>query len=134
MITKKTFYAIKAMSFLAKNQSRPAYSAEIAHAENIPQHFLEKILTELRNAGFLCVTKGHGGGYSIVVNPKEISVASVFQIMQGAIISSPCVDLNVNQKCNECQHKLICGICETFVEIRDISLLKLNATNFATLA
>jgi Rrf2 family protein len=131
MITKKTFYAIKAMVFLARHQFQPAYSLEIAVAENIPRHFVEKILTDLRNAGYLSVTRGHLGGYALLLHPKEITVAGILQVMQGAIISSPCINLNIN--CDECQHKSFCGISETIIQINNMFLQKLTAINLEIL-
>jgi len=133
MVTKKTFYAIKAMLFLAKREGRPAYSAEISSAENIPKHFLEQILTKLSRAGILYVIKGRNGGYSITLSPKEITTASILKIMQDRIISLPCIELNPNQKCDDCQHKLICGVCETFVQIQDAYLQRFTETNLETL-
>ena len=46
MISKKCKYAIKALLYLADNQSeeRSIFSTEIAENENIPQKFLETIL------------------------------------------------------------------------------------------
>jgi len=133
MVTKKTFYAIKAMLFLARRQGRPAYSAEISSAENIPKHFLEQILTKLSHAGILYVIKGRNGGYSITLSPKEITTASILRIMQDEIISLPCIELNSNQKCDDCQHKLICGISEPFIQIRDTFFQKLAETNLESL-
>jgi len=51
VISKKCKYAIKALLYLADNQSeeRSIFSTEIAENENIPQKFLETILRELRN-------------------------------------------------------------------------------------
>ncbi len=64
MISKKCKYAIKALLYLADNQSegRSIFSTEIAEKENIPQKFLETILRELRNFQLLQSKRGKTGG------------------------------------------------------------------------
>jgi len=132
MVTMKTFYAVKAMVFLARH-GRPAYSYEIADTERIPRHFLEKILTDFSNAGLLGVTKGRKGGYFIIPPLGEINVARLLQLSQGSIISSPCVDQKMNRQCEECDHKAICGIAGAFSQVRDAAMGKLAATSLAML-
>ena len=62
MISKKTKYALKAVIMLtAKYASKePVLIADIAKEESIPQKFLESILLELKNKGFLKSKKGKG--------------------------------------------------------------------------
>ncbi|MGZ3814047.1 MAG: RrF2 family transcriptional regulator, partial [Mucilaginibacter sp.] len=63
MLSKKTKYAIKALTLLAKNKSgAPMHIVDIAEQERIPRKYLEAILGELRNAGLLYSKKGSGGG------------------------------------------------------------------------
>ena len=73
MLSKKTKYAIKALVVLGKNADKPPMQiSKIAEEERIPKKFLEQILLDLRNAGFLYSKKGAGGGYSLNKNPKDI--------------------------------------------------------------
>ena len=63
MLSKKTKYAIKALVVLGKNRNEPPMQiARIAEEERIPKKFLEQILLDLRNAGYLYSKKGAGGG------------------------------------------------------------------------
>ena len=73
MLSKKTKYAIKALVVLGKNADKPPMQiSKIAEEERIPKKFLEQILLDLRNAGFLYSKKGAGGGYSLNKDPKDI--------------------------------------------------------------
>ena len=73
MLSKKTKYAIKALVILGKNADKPPMQiSRIAELERIPKKFLEQILLDLRNAGFLYSKKGAGGGYSLNKAPKDI--------------------------------------------------------------
>ena len=65
MLTNKGKYGLKALVHLAGVEpGRTRMVAEIAAAETIPKKFLDTILLELRNAGFVRSKKGPGGGYA----------------------------------------------------------------------
>ncbi|MGB5647961.1 MAG: Rrf2 family transcriptional regulator, partial [Muriicola sp.] len=67
MLSKKTKYGLKALTFLANRPDRkPIAIAEIADHENISQKFLESILLTLRRTGYLGSKKGKGGGYYLI--------------------------------------------------------------------
>ena len=67
MLSKKTKYGLKALSYLASVDSKlPVQIAEIAEHENISLKFLESILLTLRRNGFLGSKKGKGGGYYLI--------------------------------------------------------------------
>ena len=64
MISKRTKYGLKALSYLSKQEDRkPILISEIATTQNISQKFLESILLDLKKKGFLASKKGKGGGY-----------------------------------------------------------------------
>jgi Rrf2 family protein len=64
MLSKKTQYAFKALTYLAEQEKDlPVLIAEISKKKKIPLKFLENILLELRKAGMLESKKGKGGGY-----------------------------------------------------------------------
>ncbi|WP_164851636.1 RrF2 family transcriptional regulator, partial [Sinorhizobium meliloti] len=66
MLTKKGKYGLKAMVDLAQLQpGETAFITEIALRNNLPKKFLDTIMLELRNAGFLRSKKGPGGGYAL---------------------------------------------------------------------
>ncbi len=66
MLTKKAKYGLKALVFLAGIEpGQTALVADIAAANQIPKKFLDAILGELRNAGFVHSKKGKGGGYTV---------------------------------------------------------------------
>jgi len=132
MLTKKSKYGIKALIFLGKNYgAQPVQIMRIATEEQIPKKFLEQILLELRNAGLLYSVKGAKGGYSLNKDPKDIRLTQVIRLLDGPIALLPCVSLNFYQKCDECKSEEVCGIRDTFVEVRDAMLQILNDTSIA---
>ncbi len=124
MLSKKTKYAFHALLYLAKNASNdnPALIVEIAQETSAPRKFLENILLELKNGGFLASKKGKGGGYFLLKSPKDINLVQIIRLLDGAIALLPCASLNYYQPCEECKDENICGIRDIFIEIRNKTL------------
>ena len=77
MLSKKTKYGLKALTYIARRtDNEPVQIATIAKSENISQKFLESILLTLRKSGFLGSKKGKGGGYYLLKDPKDIKMSS----------------------------------------------------------
>jgi len=132
MISKKTKYGLKALGYLAKqDSSEPTQISTIAKSENISQKFLESILLTLRKAGFLGSKKGKGGGYYLLKNPEEIKIASVYRILEGPIAMVPCVSLNFYEKCSDCKNEDECNINRLMIQIRDSTLAILENNTLA---
>ncbi|RNL55727.1 RrF2 family transcriptional regulator [Pedobacter jejuensis] len=132
MLSKKTKYAIKALVALGKNLEKPPMQiSKIAEEEHIPKKFLEQILLDLRNAGFLYSKKGAGGGYSLNKKPEEILLVQVMRVTDGPIAMVPCASLNFYHKCDECVDEKTCGIRSAFIDVRDATLKVLSETSIA---
>lgn len=124
MVSKKCKYAIKAILYIAKNESKDnsIFASEIAKNEEIPQKFLESILRELCNQRILVSKRGRYGGYRLLKQPAEISFTEVMRIMDGPIALMPCVSLNYYTPCDECKQEETCAIREVFLRVRDVTL------------
>jgi Rrf2 family protein len=134
MLSKKTKYAIRALIALGQNFGKDSINiSTIAETEHIPKKFLEQILLEMRNAGFLYSKKGAGGGYSLLKDPKEINLVHVIRLTGGPIAQLPCVSLNFYHKCEECKDEKTCGIRDAFLNLRDATLKVLSETSIADL-
>lgn len=134
MLSKKTKYAIRALIALGESFEKQSLNiSTIAEEQKIPKKFLEQILLEMRNAGFLYSKKGAGGGYSLLKDPKEINLVQVIRLTGGPISQLPCVSLNFYQKCEECKNEETCGIRDAFLNVRDATLKVLSETSIADL-
>ena len=134
MLSKKTKYGIKALTFLAKQPSKvPVQIATISKSENISLKFLESILLTLKKNGFLSSKKGKGGGYYLLKEPCQIEMASVMRILEGPISMIPCVSLNFYEKCDDCPDENICAVHKLMTQVRDSSLQIFRNTTLADL-
>ena len=134
MLSKKTKYGIKALTFLAKQKGQvPVQIEVISKSENISQKFLETILLTLRKNGFLGSRKGKGGGYYLLKEPKDINMAAVMRVLEGPIALVPCVSLNFYERCADCPDENTCSVHKLMIEVRDSSLSIFNNRTLADL-
>ena len=134
MISKKTKYGLKALTYLARQEDNaPVQIGVISKNENISQKFLESILLTLRKNGFLGSKKGKGGGYYLLKQPEDIMMSSIMRILEGPIALVPCVSLNFYEKCDDCPDEKACPVHNLMIEVRDSTLNIFNNTSLADL-
>jgi len=134
MLSKKTKYGIKALTYLARQEENaPVQIATISKSENISLKFLESILLTLRKSGLLGSKKGKGGGYYLLKDPKDIQMTTVMRVLEGPIAMVPCVSLNYYEKCEDCPDEAECAVHHLMIQIRDSNLEIYKATSLADL-
>jgi Rrf2 family protein len=122
MLSQKAQYAFRALTLLVdKYEKGPVLISEIAMQKRIPLKFLENILLQLKKHGILDSKKGKGGGYFILKQPSQVSIASVIRIVDGPIAMLPCVSLYFYQKCANCDEQN-CGLHDIMENVRDATL------------
>lgn len=123
MLSKKAQYAIYALKKLSEEYEKgPVLIKNIAESENIPKKFLETILLELKNKGYLASKKGKGGGYYLLKKPGDINFADIIRLFDGAIGLLPCVTYNYYESCSQCKDEETCGVRHIIKELRDASV------------
>ena len=123
MLSKKTKYGLKALSYLSKQpQNEPVLISDISVAENISKKYLESILLTLKKNGILSSKKGKGGGYYLLKEPNEIKISAVIRVLEGPIAMLPCVSLNYYEKCDDCKNEELCSLNILMAEVRDSTL------------
>jgi len=132
MLSKKSKYALKALLVLAKEHGQGLVQiADISGREHIPQKFLELILLELKNQGFLQSRKGKGGGYSLRKSPTAISMGAVIRVLEGPLAPLPCVSRTAYVRCQECRDERTCGLRLVMKDVRDATAKILDSTTLA---
>jgi Rrf2 family protein len=132
MLSKKTKYGIKALTYLARQENKtPVQIATISKSENISLKFLESILLTLRKNGLLGSKKGKGGGYYLLKEPSEIEMTTIMRILEGPISMVPCVSLNFYEKCDDCPDENACAVHNLMLQVRDSTLQIFKNTTLA---
>jgi Rrf2 family protein len=93
--------------------------SDVAKSEKIPQRFLESILLELKRSGILGSKLGKSGGYYLIKDPKDVNLADVIRLFEGAIAMVYCVSEKAYQPCEFCKDERTCKLRGVFKEIRD---------------
>ncbi|MFI5398058.1 MAG: RrF2 family transcriptional regulator [Candidatus Binatia bacterium] len=92
-VGRRVDYAIRALCYLAAQPpERIIRRTEIQERQNIPPHFLSKILRSLVGAGFLASVPGAHGGFRLGRRPHDISVRAVYESIEGHLSLVECVD------------------------------------------
>jgi len=81
----KTDYGLVALLELASTYAngQVLQVAEIAQRQQIPDRYLEQMLTSLRRAGILRSIRGPRGGYQLSRSPSEVKVSEVVACLEG---------------------------------------------------
>ncbi len=130
MLTKKAKYGLKAMVYLAGvKPGRTALVADIAGSSQIPKKFLDAILGELRNAGFVHSKKGKGGGYMLARAPSEIGVGDIVRVLDGPLAPIQCASKRLYRRCDDCVDETRCAVRLVMLEARDAIACVLDSTS-----
>lgn len=115
-ISAKSEYGIIALIDVANHfGSEPVQVREIAGRYNIPERFLEQIMTSLKKAGLVKSVRGAHGGYQLEKRPWEISLGDVLRVLEGEMAPMYCVS---DGSKNQCSKERLCTLRDVWEEIK----------------
>lgn len=92
-LSTKGRYGVKAMFELAIHYHNGTVSIkEISEKINVSEYYLEQLFSSLRKSGLIKSIRGAQGGYALAKSPEAITVADIFNVLEGPIEISECVD------------------------------------------
>lgn len=134
MLTRKGKYGLKALSALAVlPEGHLVGVAELAADNAIPKKFLDTILAEMRNAGFVRSRKGKLGGYALARPASEIMTGHVVRVLDGPLAPIPCASRTRYVPCADCDIAT-CQIRQLMLDVRDAIAEVLDSTSISQLA
>ena len=77
MISLTAEYALRAATFLSRDEGTPRKAQEISISTQIPSSYIQKVLTALSRARLLKAQRGPRGGYFLARPAHEISAFDV---------------------------------------------------------
>lgn len=111
MLTKKAKYALKAMAYMTSFSADNLVSGkDISETQNIPKKFLDAILIELKNGGFVFSKKGLHGGYSLARKADAIAIGDIIRIIDGPLAPIPCASKTRYRPCEDCLDEASCQV------------------------
>ena len=90
MLSQTTEYALRAIVYLADNQSQMHTAETIASGTKVPVGYLAKIMQGLSKARLVNSQRGLHGGFTLVKDPKELTVYDVVQAVDPIMRITTC--------------------------------------------
>ncbi len=99
---RRVDYAVRALSYLAGQPPGKVISrAEIEKKQDIPSHYLSKIMKDLVAGGLVHSHIGSKGGFSIARPAETISIKEVYDTVERPIVLMECLEKG-DQYCPYC--------------------------------
>jgi Rrf2 family transcriptional regulator, cysteine metabolism repressor len=90
-ISQKCYYALRAVLELAKAGAGSAVKiGEVAERQTIPVKFLEAILNQLKQGGFVESRRGAEGGYLLARPAARLTVGDIIRFVEGPLTPVRC--------------------------------------------
>ena len=91
-VSQKCQYAVRAVLELAKRYGQgPVTIGDIARKQAVPPRFLEIILNEMKQGGFVRSRRGAQGGYELGTRPRDLSVGQIIRMVDGPLDPVQCI-------------------------------------------
>ena len=92
MFSRSCEYALQAIIYIALHSGKDKYVGlkEISESQQVPHHFLSKILQTLVKHKVLISVKGPTGGFGLNRSAKKITLLQVVEIIDGTDIFDRC--------------------------------------------
>lgn len=91
-LTRKTDYAIIALSHMAENEERVCASREIAERFGVPTALLMNVLKTLCRQDLVTSSRGAKGGYRLARSAAEISLSDIIFAVEGPVHFVQCTE------------------------------------------
>ena len=132
LVSQKSQYALRAVFELTKRLGQgPVKIAQIAQIQAIPTRFLEVILSQLKQGGFVESRRGNEGGYMLARKPGNLSVGEVIEFVQGPVGPIDCI--SGSSKAGECPLYGGCVFMSMWQEVKDAISIVYDKTKFSDL-
>jgi len=91
ILSKTSEYAVRILVYMAANDDN-RYSAKFLYEQlNIPYKYLTKLMTDLTKRGCIESIQGRNGGFRIIKDLKDITLASIVEAVEGVNNLSGCI-------------------------------------------
>jgi Rrf2 family protein len=129
-VSSKGDYGVRALVELAHHFGQgPVQSAEIAARQDVPEPYLDQLLTTLRRAGFIRSVRGPQGGHALIRDPNDVTLCEVMTALEGSLAPLACVD-----DPEACTKKGGCVQRDVWSQVRDATVQILERVSIADLA
>jgi Rrf2 family protein len=135
MLSSRAKYALRAALVLGEVQASGAWTSAHVIAERavIPRKFLEAILVQLRESGFVESRRGAVGGHRLRSPAEMLTAADIIRVVDGPIALTPCASRTQPGVCKDCQDIRTCQLTRLMQQVRDAAASVLEGCSIADL-
>ncbi|RJP18342.1 MAG: Rrf2 family transcriptional regulator [Candidatus Abyssobacteria bacterium SURF_5] len=129
-ITRAAEYAIRGVLYLSlQAEGSVCLLGEISERQQIPPSFLSKIFQNLARAGIVSSSRGTGGGFMLIKDPRDISLLDVVEAIEGPISLNMCLGNG-----QMCEQRPTCAVHSVWRDAQNHLLDLLKKKSFFDLA
>ena len=91
-LSTKSRYGLRALLYMAERYDgeRAVPVGEIAKEQQVSEKYLEQLFLRLRRKRIITSVRGAQGGYMLMKHPRDVTVASVVEALEGDITFADC--------------------------------------------
>jgi len=116
-VSRRTDYALRALFTLVDHyQGVPIPIRELARRNDAPKRFLEQIMLDLKNQGWVSSVAGIRGGYVLAKKPNQITMGEVVRHFDGILAPIDCVSVTAYRRCSQ---ESVCRFRRVFFDARN---------------
>ena len=130
-LTSLADYAVVMMAAAARHSAEARLSATLlAEETGVPLPTAQKLMGRLAHAGLLSSARGTGGGFRLVRDASQISLADIVEAVEGPIAMVSCAD----DETNDCALDGHCRVKPHLVAVNGAFRGALQGVSLASLA
>lgn len=129
-VSKKTDYALRALFTLVECYGQePVTIGELAQRNAIPKRFLEHIMLDMKEKGWVKSLPGRQGGYVLAQDPSRVTMGEVVRYFDGILAPIGCVSVTGYEPCSQMR---FCRFRRVFLEIRNFAAKLMDRADLAS--
>ena len=131
-LSRKTDYALRILFALVERWGTgPASITQLAAENDVPKSFLEHIVLDLKEQGWVESLPGRKGGYILALPPERITLGQVVRHFDGMMAPIGCVSVTRNEPCSQSAR---CRFRRVLLEIRNLTARHMDNATLAQVA
>lgn len=116
-LSMRTDYALRALFTLVEHHGgNPIPIIELARRNDIPKRFLEHIMLDLKEKGWVDSVPGKRGGYRLAKSPERVTMGEVVRHFDGYLAPLACVSVTDYKRCSQ---EPVCRFRRVMLEARN---------------
>lgn len=128
-LSMRTDYALRALFTLVEHHGgKPIPIIELARRNDIPKRFLEHIMLDLKEKGWVDSVAGKRGGYRLARNPERITMGEVVRHFDGYLAPIACVSVTDYKRCSQ---EPVCRFRRVLLQARNMVAKLMDTASLA---